>query len=547
MTKFVYDFSEGNRDLKDLMGGKGANLAEMTNLGLPVPPGFTITTEACKAYLETGSEPSELRDEVTAHLAHLEEQMGKRLGDPDDPLLVSVRSGAKFSMPGMMDTVLNIGLNDASVQGLAARGGGSGSPWTPTGGSSRCSARRCWASRARRSKRPSTRQRRTRARPTTSGWTPDDLRALVDTYKEIIKEHTGRDFPQDPREQMDLAINAVFDSWNSQRAILYRRQERIPADLGTAVNICSMVFGNLGEGSGTGVAFTRDPGSGQQGVYGDYLENAQGEDVVAGIRNTLPLQDLEQIDKASYDELMSIMETLENHYRDLCDIEFTIESGKLWMLQTRVGKRTAGAAFRIATQLVDQGLIDLDEALTRVTGAQLAQLMFPRFDDSSDAKPIAKGMSASPGAAVGKAVFDSDRAEEMAADGEQVILVRRETNPEDLNGMIAAQGILTSRGGKTSHAAVVARGMGKTCVCGAEELDVDLKSRRFTTRGGVTIAEGDLISIDGTSGDVYAGEVAVMPSPVVQYFEGEITGEATGGGEADELVARGAPTDDPRR
>ena len=277
---------------------------------------------------------------------------------------------------------------------------------------------------------------------------------------------------------MDLAVRAVFDSWNAPRAILYRRQERIPADLGTAVNICSMVFGNLGMDSGTGVAFTRDPGSGQQGIYGDYLQNAQGEDVVAGIRNTLPLQDLEGIDKPAYDQLLAIMETLENHYRDLCDIEFTIERNKLWMLQTRVGKRTAGAAFRIATQLVDQGLIDLDEALTRVTGDQLAQLMFPRFDDTADAKQIAKGMNASPGAAVGKAVFDSYTAVKWSRSGEKVILVRRETNPDDLEGMIAAQGILTSRGGKTSHAAVVARGMGKTCVCGAEQLDVDTKKRR---------------------------------------------------------------------
>ena len=536
MTKFVYDFSEGNRDLKDLMGGKGANLAEMTKIGLPVPPGFTITTEACQAYLETGEEPKELRDEVTEHLANLEEQMGKRLGDPDDPLLVSVRSGAKFSMPGMMDTVLNIGLNDASARGLAGRGGGERFAMD--------SYRRLLAMFGKTvlgiegEAFEDAIDAAKKAKGTTDdlGLDADDLGGLVDTYKSIIKEHTGRDFPQDPREQLDLAIKAVFDSWNSPRAILYRRQERIPADLGTAVNVCSMVFGNLGEGSGTGVAFTRDPGSGHPGVYGDYLENAQGEDVVAGIRNTLQLQDLEQIDKASYDELMSIIETLENHYRDLCDIEFTIESGKLWMLQTRVGKRTAGAAFRIATQLVDQGLIDLDEALTRVTGAQLAQLMFPRFDLSSKPERIAKGMSASPGAAVGKAVFDSDRAQAMAADGEQVILVRRETTPDDLNGMIAAQGILTSRGGKTSHAAVVARGMGKTCVCGAEELDVDLKNRRFATRDGITISEGDVISIDGTSGDVYAGEVAVMPSPVVQYFEGELTGEAIAGGEADELV-----------
>ncbi len=311
---------------------------------------------------------------------------------------------------------------------------------------------------------------------------------------------------------------------------LYRRQERIPADLGTAVNVCSMVFGNCGMDSGTGVAFTRDPGSGQQGVYGDYLQNAQGEDVVAGIRNTMPLQQLETIDKDSYDELMRIMEKLENHYRDLCDIEFTVERGKLWMLQTRVGKRTAAAAFRIAVQLADQGLIDLDEAVTRVTGDQLAQLMFPRFDGGADKKRITKGMNASPGAAVGKVVFSSERAVELAAAGEAVILVRRETNPDDLSGMIAAQGVLTSRGGKTSHAAVVARGMGKTCVCGAEELEVSAAERRFTAPGGVVVAEGDVISIDGSSGEVFLGEVPVVASPVVEYFEGAPVG-------GDELVA----------
>jgi pyruvate, orthophosphate dikinase len=327
-----------------------------------------------------------------------------------------------------------------------------------------------------------------------------------------------------------MAVNAVFDSWNADRAILYRRQERIPADLGTAVNVVAMVFGNLGMDSGTGVAFTRDPGTGQQGTYGDYLQNAQGEDVVAGIRNTVPLQDLERIDKKSYDELMQIMQTLENHYKDLCDIEFTIERGKLWMLQTRVGKRTAAAAFRIAIQLVDQGLIDMDEALLRVTGDQLAQLMFPRFDTSGQVRRIAKGVSASPGAAVGRAVFDSGRAVEQAGKGEDVILVRRETNPDDLHGMIAARGILTSRGGKTSHAAVVARGMGKTCVCGADELDVDLPNRKFTAPGGVTVAEGDVISIDGTSGTVYLGEVPVMASPVVEFFEGNLDPES------DELV-----------
>ena len=312
-----------------------------------------------------------------------------------------------------------------------------------------------------------------------------------------------------------MAVKAVFNSWNSDRAILYRRQERIPTDLGTAVNVVAMVFGNISDDSGTGVAFTRDPGTGQQGTYGDYLQNAQGEDVVAGIRNTVPLQDLERIDKASFDQLMDIMRTLENHYRDLCDIEFTIERGKLWMLQTRVGKRTAAAAFRIAMQLVEQGLIDMDEALTRVSGEELVRLMFPRFDTGTGAKKIAQGISASPGAAVGKVVFDSARAVELADQGEDVILVRRETNPDDLHGMIAARGILTSRGGKTSHAAVVARGMGKTCVCGADELEVDVRGGRFTAPDGVIVSEGDVISIDGTSGAVYLGEVPVMPSPVV--------------------------------
>jgi pyruvate,orthophosphate dikinase len=357
-----------------------------------------------------------------------------------------------------------------------------------------------------------------------------DLRGLVDEYKRIVEKHAGRDFPQDPREQLDLAVRAVFESWNAPRAVLYRRQERIPADLGTAVNVMAMVFGNMGMDSGTGVAFTRDPSSGAQGVYGDYLQNAQGEDVVAGIRNTLPLDHLEQIDKPAYGQLMSIMAKLESHYRDLCDIEFTIERNKLWMLQTRVGKRTAAAAFVIATQLVDEGLIDLDEALTRVSGGQLAHLMFPMFDEKAEKKQIAKGMNASPGAAVGKAVFDSHRAQEVAGTGQPVILVRRETNPDDLGGMIAAQGILTSRGGKTSHAAVVARGMGKTCVCGAEELDVDVKGRRFTAPDGVLVREGDLISIDGTTGAIYLGEVPVQSSPVVQYFEGELAATASTSG-----------------
>ena len=537
MPKFVYDFAEGNKDLKDLLGGKGANLAEMTNLGLPVPPGFTITVEACKEYLRSGREPAELADEVSAHLDALESQMGKRLGQPDDPLLVSVRSGAKFSMPGMMETVLNIGLNDQSVRGLAAQAGNERFAFD--------SYRRLiqmFGKTVLGIPGEAFEEALDAAKQAKSGdqlvsdldLDAADMRRLVETFKDVVAKHAGREFPQEPREQMDLAVRAVFDSWNTPRAVLYRRQERIPGDLGTAVNIVAMVFGNLGMDSGTGVAFTRDPASGAQGVYGDYLQNAQGEDVVSGIRNTVPLTDLEQIDKRSYDELMRIMHVLEEHYRDLCDIEFTIERGKLWMLQTRVGKRTAAAAFRIATQLVDQGLIDMDEALQRVTGAQLAQLMFPRFDDSASPTKIAHGMNASPGAAVGKAVFDSDTAVEWSNRGEKVILVRRETNPDDLHGMVAAQGILTSRGGKTSHAAVVARGMGKTCVCGAESIDVSSNDRRFTTRSGVEVNEGNVISIDGTSGDVFLGEVPVVDSPVVQYFEGELDPESP---DAGDLVA----------
>jgi pyruvate,orthophosphate dikinase len=348
--------------------------------------------------------------------------------------------------------------------------------------------------------------------------TADQLKEVVETFKAIIQKHSGRDFPQDPREQLDLATRAVFDSWNTSRARLYRRRERIADDLGTAVNICSMVFGNLGETSGTGVAFTRDPASGKPGAYGDYLPNAQGEDVVAGIRNTFSLDELNRTDPTSFNELMKIMRKLETHYRDLCDIEFTVEKGKLWMLQTRVGKRTAAAAFRIATQLVDESLITMDEALIRVNGAQLAQLMFPQFDSTSASKIVASGMAASPGAAVGKAVFDSATAVKWAEKGERVVLVRRETNPDDLEGMIAATGILTARGGKTSHAAVVARGMGKTCVCGADAVDVS-HADRTATIGDLVIKEGDMISIDGSTGHVYLGELAVVPSPVSNYLE----------------------------
>ncbi|MDG4764875.1 pyruvate, phosphate dikinase [Solwaraspora sp. WMMD406] len=520
--KYVYDFTEGNRQLRDLLGGKGANLAEMTNLGLPVPPGFTITTEACRAYLAEGALPDGLAGQIATALTDLERRRGKRLGDPADPLLVSVRSGAAFSMPGMMETVLNVGLNDAGVPGLAARSGGDHRfAWDSYRRLIQMFGKTVCGVPGEEFEQALEAAKRTRGTDLDLELDADDLRALVRTYQKIFFAHTGRDFPQDPREQLDLAIRAVFDSWNADRAMIYRRQERIPADLGTAVNVVAMVFGNLGPDSGTGVAFTRDPATGAQGVYGDYLANAQGEDVVAGIRNTLPLQRLERIDRRSYDELLAIMARLENHYRDLCDIEFTIERGRLWMLQTRVGKRTAAAAFVIACQLVDEGIIDLDEALHRVTGSQLAQLMFPRFDLSGSPRAIATGVGASPGAAVGQVVFDSARAVELAGQGESVILVRRETTPDDLPGMIAARGILTSRGGKTSHAAVVARGMGKTCLCGAEALDVDPRGGRFIV-GEHTVSEGDVVSIDGTTGHLYLGAVPVRPSEVVRYFEGEV-------------------------
>jgi len=519
---FVFDFSEGDRTQVDLLGGKGANLAEMTRLGLPVPPGFTITTAACRYFLEHGHGPHGLRTQIAQHVSRLEDEMSRKLGDPENPLLVSVRSGARFSMPGMMETVLNIGLNDASVAGLARISNDDHFAWD--------SYRRLIQMFGKTvlgidgdEFEAALDQMKAKAEVATDVELPvASLKRLVDVYKSIVRDATNHEFPQDPYQQLDLAIRSVFQSWNTERARLYRRQERIPHTLGTAVNVQVMAFGNAGTGSGTGVAFTRDPGTGHSGVYGDYLADAQGEDVVAGIRNTSPLQALESIDPAAYAELMKIMSTLELHYRDLCDIEFTIERGKLWMLQTRVGKRTAGAAFRIAVQLVDEGVISMDEALMRVNGHQLGQLMFPRFAAGGADGRIAKGMNASPGAAVGRVVFDSPTAVKWAKDGEQVILVRRETNPDDLEGMIAASGILTSRGGKTSHAAVVARGMGKTAVCGAESLDVDTKDRTMTTHEGTVIKEGDVVSIDGSTGDVFLGEVPVVPSAVVTYFESGI-------------------------
>jgi pyruvate,orthophosphate dikinase len=516
MPRYVYDFGEGNKDLKDLLGGKGANLAEMTRMSLPVPPGFTITTEACRAYLRDGKPPAGLFDEVEQHLRLVEDLMGKSLGDAHDPLLVSVRSGGKFSMPGMMETILDIGLTDTSVLGLAAQSGDERFAWDSYRRLIQMFGRTVSGVPAEGFEAELAAARAGAGVDTDAELGVNDLRLLVEAYKKVFHAHTGHDFPQSPHEQLDLAVTAVFSSWNAERAVLYRRQEHIPQDLGTAVTVMAMVFGNRGSDSGTGVAFTRDPATGRRGAYGDYLQNAQGEDVVAGIRNTVGLQELQSLDPGSYAQLMTVMDRLEERFRDLCDIEFTIERGRLWMLQTRVGKRTPAAAFVIAAQLVDEGVISLDEALQRVTGEQLAQLMFPSFDLEAAPPSLTTGVPASPGAAVGAVVFDSAHA--AAADG-PVILVRRETNPDDLPGMIAAQGILTSRGGKTSHAAVVARGMGKTCVCGAEELTI---GNDMATIGATVLRAGDVISLDGITGRVYAGAVPVQASPVVRYFEGEL-------------------------
>ncbi|KAB1990312.1 pyruvate, phosphate dikinase [Streptomyces triticiradicis] len=528
MVRYVYDFAEGGRDLAGLLGGKGANLAEMARLGLPVPPGFTVTTDACRAFLATGTEPDGLIREVSDHLTTLEEAAGRRLGQPDDPLLLSVRSGARFSMPGMMETILDIGLTDESVLGLAKTSGNERFAWDSYRRLVQMFGSTVMGVDGSLFEGVLDDLKRARGAASDLDLTAEDLAGLVESYRNLVRQETGEYFPQSPAEQLRRAVLAVFESWNGERARIYRHREHIPDDLGTAVNVQTMVFGNLGADSGSGVAFTRDPATGRPGLYGDYLANAQGEDVVAGIRNTVPLTALAELDPVSYEQLRSHMSTLETHYRDLCDIEFTIERGRLWMLQTRVGKRTAEAAFAIATELADEGLITPDESLARVSGEGLARLMFPRFDTSAVGKALAHGLPASPGAAVGAAVFDSAEAVRRSAAGEKVVLVRQETTPDDLPGMIAAQAVLTSRGGKTSHAAVVARGMGRVCVCGAEEITVDTGARRFTV-GATVVEEGTVVSVDGSEGAVYLGAAPLVDSAVMRYFE---TGERS-----DALVA----------
>jgi pyruvate,orthophosphate dikinase len=513
-VKYVYAFEEGNKDQKYLLGGKGANLAEMTNLGLPVPPGFTITTEACKVYMARGDTmPEGLMDEVARALDALEQNMGKKLGDVGDPLLVSVRSGAPFSMPGMMDTVLNLGLNDTSVQGLAKQTDNERFAYDSYRRFVQMFGKIVLDIPGDTFEHALEELRKARGVETDPDLSAADLRELVETFKGIVREQKGIEFPQDPKEQLEYAIDAVFRSWNGRRARDYRKLENIPDDLGTAVNVQTMAYGNKGEDSGTGVAFTRDPATGENRPYGDFLANAQGEDVVAGIRVTEPLDAMGSQFPECHQQLLDVMNLLQSHYRDMCDIEFTIEQGRLFILQTRVGKRTAAAALRMAVEMEEEGLIDKREAVLRIQPAQLDQLLHPQFDPDARYDALTKGLNASPGAAVGQVYFTADDAEDRHNEGQRVILVRPETSPDDLHGMIAAEGILTSRGGLVSHAAVVARGMGTPAVCGASELDIDLTAREFRV-GGTVVHEGEVISINGTTGEVVVGAVPVItPEP----------------------------------
>lgn len=517
--KWVYLFEEGRADMKELLGGKGANLAEMTNIGLPVPPGFIITTEACNEFYKRDKQfPEGMEEQVRETMVKLEEKTGKKFGDPANPLLVSVRSGAVVSMPGMMDTVLNLGLNDDTVRGLA------------TVSNDERFAYDCYRRFLNmfgdvvlgidhdEFERILSEQKEKRGVRYDHQLSASDWKEVVEEYKKIIEKETGKPFPQDPFEQLFMAIYAVFNSWNNDRAIVYRKINKIPDDLGTAVNVQTMVFGNLGEDCGTGVAFTRNPSTGAKELYGEYLINAQGEDVVAGIRTPQPISTLKDEMPRVYEEFERICELLDRHYRNMQDIEFTIERGKLYILQTRNGKRTAQAAVKIAVDMVKEGLITKEEALMRVESAQLGQLLHRRIDPGASLEVIAKGLPASPGAASGKVVFDADIAEKMGQSGEKVILVRTETTPDDIHGIVQAQGVLTSRGGMTSHAAVVARGMGKPCVCGCEAIRIDYEAKLFTVQD-VVVREGDVISIDGSTGQVILGEVPMIDPELSDEFK----------------------------
>ena len=507
--KWVYDFEEGSKDMKNLLGGKGAGLAEMTRIGLPVPPGFTITTEACKEYLKIGKLSEEIKEQTLEHLKKLEEKSGKKFGDVKNPLLVSVRSGAPISMPGMMDTILNLGLNDETVEGLKDLTNNERFAYDSYRRFIQMFGNVVMGIPHEEFEAILDKYKEENGLKSDTELTPEMLKNIIADYKELYKKHTGKDFPQDPMEQLFTAIEAVFKSWNNERAIAYRKINKISDDLGTAVNIVMMVFGNMGDDSATGVAFTRNPSTGEKGIYGEYLVNAQGEDVVAGIRTPKPIKEMKNDIPSAYDELLKVADTLERHYRDMQDMEFTVERGKLYMLQTRTGKRTAQAAVKIAVDMVKEGLITKEEAVLRVTPTHIDQLLHKMIDPSAKVEPIAKGLPASPGAASGKVVFDVKEAAERGKKGEAVILVRPETTPEDIEGMAHSKGILTSRGGMTAHAAVVARGMGIPCIVGAEEIKLDLNKKQFTV-GNVTVKENDVITIDGSKGIVILGEVPMI-------------------------------------
>ena len=521
--KYVYLFKEGNANMRELLGGKGANLAEMTNLGLPIPQGFTVTTEACTKYYEDGKTISqEIQDQIFAALKTLEEIQGKKFGDNSDPLLVSVRSGARASMPGMMDTILNLGLNDIAVEGFAAKTGNPRFAYDSYRRFIQMYSDVVMEVPKSYFEKIIDELKAEKGVHFDTELTTEDLKELVKRFKEVYKENmNGEEFPQDPSEQLMGAVKAVFRSWDNPRAIVYRRMNDIPGDWGTAVNVQAMVFGNMGETSGTGVAFTRNPSTGEKGIYGEYLINAQGEDVVAGVRTPQPISKLAEDLPECYKEFMELAHKLENHYRDMQDMEFTIQEGKLYFLQTRNGKRTAPAAIQIACDLVDEGMIDEKEAVLRIDAKSLDQLLHPTFDKDSlkAGEVIGQALPASPGAAAGKVVFTAEEAKELGkgGKGERVVLVRLETTPEDIEGMVAAQGILTVRGGMTSHAAVVARGMGTCCVSGCGEIKINEEAKQFEL-GGYTFHEGDYISLDGTTGKIYKGDIKTVEASVSGNF-----------------------------
>ena len=521
--RYIYDLSEGDATMRNLLGGKGAGVAEMARVGVPVPDAFTVTTTACVETMNRGGEwPDGLADEINAGLTRLEERTGRKLGGSENPLLVSVRSGAVFSMPGMMDTILNLGVSDESVAAIAEESGNECFAWDCYRRFIQMYGEVVEGVPAYAYEDALTELKRKRGVELDTDLGPADLKELVATFKEISNEHLGGEWTSDPVEQLHRAVNAVFRSWQNPRAEVYRRANNIPSDLGTAVNVMQMVFGNRGDDSATGVCFTRNPSTGAKELYGEFLVNAQGEDVVAGIRTPRPLAEMREVLPEAYDELIDTMHRMEAHYRDMQDMEFTVENGKLFLLQTRNGKRTAAAALKVASDLVDEGVITKEEALLRIEPDQLDQLLHPAIDPSHGEKPIAKGLPASPGAAVGEVVFDADTAAERGGRGEAVVLVRYETTPDDIHGVIVAQGVLTAHGGMTSHAAVVARGMGKPCVAGASGIHIDAKGRTLTV-GDRVIKEGEVITLDGSTGDVFGQEIKLIPPRINEDFQRVVT------------------------